>query len=136
MKTRSISNPQCWLMLGSCICTFSALASKVDYNRDIRPLLSEKCYACHGPDARKVKGDLRLDVRNSATNPAASGKIAIVPGNPTESDLLRRILTADTDDLMPPPASHKSLSLAQKELLKRWIVEGAEYRVHWAYTRP
>src|SRR5690349_14510483 len=137
MKASSASNRQGWLFLLGYWMAFSALASsKVDFNRDIRPLLSEKCYACHGPDAHKVKGGLRLDLRSSATQPAHSGKIAIVPGKPGQSDLVRRIFTEDADDRMPPPASHKSLSPAQQELLKRWISEGAEYRIHWAYGLP
>jgi hypothetical protein len=111
-------------------------ASKVDFNRDIRPLLSENCYACHGPDARKVKGGFRLDIRSSVTKPANSGKVPIVPGSPGESDLVRRIFTTDEDDLMPPRASHKILTVAQKQLLKRWISEGAEYQIHWAYSPP
>src|SRR6266576_6339716 len=89
----------CLLMVFNLLFASSSFASsKLDFNRDIRPLLSEKCFACHGPDARKVKGGLRLDLRSVATKPANSGKIAIVPGKPAESDLVRRIFTADEDD--------------------------------------
>src|SRR5881296_1179978 len=109
----------------------SASKSKPSYNRDIRPVLSENCFYCHGPDPNKRKGKLRLDVREEAL-----AKQAIVPGKPNESELVRRIFTKDTDDLMPPPESHKVLTPAQKELLRRWIAEGGEYQNHWAYVPP
>jgi hypothetical protein len=135
-------NPKCnqtlWLLLAyySIGAPLTFASSKVDFNRDIRPILSENCYACHGPDTKKVKGGLRLDLPGVATRPVDSGKIPIVPGKPKESELITRIFTSDSDDLMPPPASHKLLTLAQKELLNRWVLEGAEYRVHWAYVVP
>ncbi|MBI4661296.1 MAG: PSD1 domain-containing protein [Verrucomicrobia bacterium] len=111
-------------------------AAKASFNRDIRPVLSDNCFACHGPDTKKLKGGLRLDLRDQALKPAKSGQIAIVPGKPSESELVRRIVTQDEDDLMPPPESHKVLTQAQKELLRRWIAEGAEYQGHWAYLPP
>ncbi len=111
-------------------------ASKIDFNRDVRPVLAENCFSCHGPDAKKVKGDLRLDQRDSTIRPAKSGKIAVVPGKPGKSELVRRIRTTDADDLMPPEESHKTLTSAQKEMLQRWISQGAEYQGHWAYTAP
>jgi hypothetical protein len=122
----------CFLTLASVACA----APRVDFNRDVRPLLSDNCLACHGPDAKKVKAGLRLDLREVATKPLKSGETAIVPGKPGKSALVRRIFAADADDLMPPAESHKTLTLAQKELLKRWISEGAEYRGHWAYDPP
>src|SRR3989454_6988331 len=106
-------------------------AHKISYNRDIRPVLSDNCFFCHGPDQNKRKGKLRLDVREEAI-----AKLAIVPGKPDESKLIQRIFTTDTDDLMPPPASHKTLTLAQKQLFRRWIAQGAEYQKHWAYLSP
>ncbi|MBE7500583.1 MAG: DUF1553 domain-containing protein [Verrucomicrobiales bacterium] len=111
-------------------------APAIEFNRDIRPLLSDNCFACHGPDTAKVKGGLRLDLREAALRPARSRKAAIVPGDPEASELVRRITTSDEDDLMPPPESHKVLTDAQRELLKRWIAEGAHYEGHWAYTPP
>ncbi len=111
-------------------------AAKVDFNRDVRPLLSDNCFACHGPDTQKMKGGLRLDRREAALQPAKSGKVALVPGRPDESELVKRIFTADEDDLMPPPESHKTLTPSQRDLLKRWVTEGAEYQGHWAYTPP
>jgi mono/diheme cytochrome c family protein len=101
------------------------------YNRDVRPLLSDNCFACHGPDKNQRKGKLRLDVREAALE-----KQAIVPGKPDESELIKRIYTTNADDVMPPPESHKTLTSQQKELLARWIATGAEYEPHWAYIKP
>src|SRR5215472_3338069 len=97
-------------------------SDKVSYNRDIRPILSDNCFFCHGPDPKKRKAKLRLDIREEAL-----AKEAFVPGAPDKSVLIRRIFTTDTDDLMPPPVSHKTLTTAQKQLLRRWIAQGAEY---------
>ena len=114
------------------------LAGEIDFARDIRPLLSDNCFACHGPDAKQRKADLRLDTRDGALADLG-GTSAVVPGKPSESELVRRVLTDDEDDLMPPPDSGKQLDDAQKALLQQWIGEGAEYDLHWAYkpvTRP
>jgi hypothetical protein len=119
-----------------CMAAEGAAAARVAFTRDIRPLLSDKCFACHGPDIQKVKGGLRLDLRESALRPAKSGRSAIVPGDPSASGLVQRIETSDEDDVMPPPQSHKVLSTLERDLLKRWVAEGAEYEVHWAYARP
>jgi len=110
----------------------------VDFARDIRPLLSDNCFACHGPDAKQRKADLRLDTREGALV-YIDGTSAVVPGKPSESELVRRVTTDDEDDLMPPPDSGKKLDATQKALLQRWIAEGAEYELHWSYkpvTRP
>jgi hypothetical protein len=106
---------------------------KISFNRDIRPLLSDQCFACHGPDANKRKSELRLDIREDALKPAKSGAAAIVPGQPEASELIKRITTTDADELMPPEKTHKSLTPAQKTLFKQWVAEGAEYQAHWAY---
>ena len=111
----------------------SAAAGPVQFNRDIRPILSEHCFSCHGPDVQKMKGGLRLDRREEALKPAKSGKKAIVPGDAGGSELVHRLLTDDADELMPPPEAHKPLKPEQKALLQRWIAEGAEYQGHWAY---
>jgi hypothetical protein len=105
--------------------------ARIEFNRQIRPILSENCYACHGPDKNKRKAKLRLDERGSAVSLKA-----IVPGKPDDSELVARVQSDDADEMMPPPASHKTLTPAQKELLKEWIVEGAEYQAHWAYVPP
>ncbi len=112
----------------------SALAEDaVDFNRDVRPLLSDKCYACHGPDADHREAGLRLDVRDEALAELPSGAIAIVPGEPEASALVERIFLDDPDLRMPPAHTNKSLSDDEKQLLKRWIAEGAVYRQHWAF---
>ena len=101
------------------------------YNHDIRPILSDNCFFCHGPDKNKRKAKLRLDVREVAVE-----KEAIIPGKPDESQLVKRIYTTDADDVMPPPETHKILTAEQKEMLTQWIAEGAEYEPHWAYVKP
>lgn len=103
----------------------------LEFNRDIRPILAENCFYCHGQDAAKRQGDLRLDVRE----PALESK-AIVPGKAAESELYRRLLERDPDLKMPPPHSNRHLSEAQIATLKRWIDQGAQYQVHWAFDPP
>jgi len=109
----------------------ATLPDKISYNRDIRPVLSDNCLFCHGPDQNKRKGKLRLDIREEAVT-----KKALVPGKPNESELIKRISTTNPDDLMPPPESHKTLTPAQKQLFRLWIAQGAEYQNHWAYVPP
>ena len=104
------------------------------YNRDVRPILSDNCFHCHGPDASHRKAGLRLDLRTEALKPAKSGKAAIVPGDTAASELVARLDATDPDDLMPPPEAHKTLTAAQKDTLRQWIADGAPYEAHWAYT--
>ena len=111
----------------------SQAVEKISFNRHIRPLLSDQCFACHGPDANKREAGLRLDIREEAIKPVKSGEIAIVPGKPEESDLIARINETDPDECMPPPKTHKSLTKEQKELFRQWIADGAQYEMHWAY---
>jgi hypothetical protein len=108
----------------------------VAFNRDIRPLLSENCFACHGPDKDNIKAGLRLDQREWALRPAKSGDRAIVPGKPEESELLKRIVSGDADEVMPPPKEHKQMTQEQVALLRQWIAEGAHYEGHWAFQPP
>lgn len=108
-------------------------ANAVDFNRDIRPVLSDKCFACHGPDAAHVKGDLRLDLRDSAIKKHEDGHAAIVPGKPEESELIARITATDPDDIMPPTDFHKEIKPEEVKTLRQWIQEGAKYEKHWAY---
>jgi len=103
---------------------------KVDFNHEVRPILAENCFACHGMDEAKRKGKLRLDVRESALRPAKSGAIAIVPGNAAKSELSSRIANEDENDRMPPVQSGKTLTAAQVEVLRRWVDQGAEYQKH------
>ncbi len=101
---------------------------KISFDRQVRPILSDKCYFCHGPDEKERAADLRLDDENAAK---AS---AIVPGKPDESELIKRILSEDPDTHMPPPNSKLSLSDAEKQILKKWVEQGAEYSMHWAFV--
>jgi len=110
--------------------------TKVSFNRDIRPILSDTCFQCHGPDEAKRKSGLRLDDRASAIRPAESGDIAIVPGKPEASALVARLLSKDADEVMPPPKLHKTIAPEQIETFKRWIAQGAEYQGHWAFAKP
>ena len=107
-------------------------ASKVVFNRDIRPILSDKCFHCHGPEEKNRKGDLR----DQALKPGKSGELAVIPGKPDESEFIKRIFSSDPDDLMPPEKSHKTLTSEEKQLFKQWIAEGAEYQGHWAFIKP
>jgi mono/diheme cytochrome c family protein len=100
----------------------------VKFSRDVLPILSENCLSCHGPDESHRKGELRLDVREAAIQ-----KKALLPGDPEESEMIKRIVSSDNEEVMPPPRSHKpKLSEAQVEILKRWIREGAV----WANIGP
>ena len=103
----------------------------LSYNRDVRPILSDTCFKCHGPDKANLKGKLRLDVRETAL-----AKEAFVVGKPAESELVKRIHTTDEDDVMPPKDAPRQLNDAQKKILARWIAEGAVYEPHWAYLAP
>lgn len=103
----------------------------ISFNRDVRPILSDKCFHCHGPDQNTRKAKLRLDAREDAL-----AREAFVPGQPESSELVARITTDDPDDVMPPPEAHKALTPAEKEVLRRWIAEGAVYEKHWAYVIP
>ncbi len=132
--------PSLTRMLLSCMLlgAVSRAAEKVDFNRDVRPILSDTCFNCHGPDAGSRKADLRLDLESAAKAelPHSPGKRAVVPGKPLDSELIVRILTSDPDEVMPPPKFNKPLTTAQKEVLQRWIAQGAEWRQHWAYEAP
>ena len=114
----------------------AASADAPDFTRDVRPLLSRNCFKCHGPDEGSRKSRLRLDVREEALQPAKSGAIALVPGKPDQSELVKRIFSADQDEVMPPPSTKHQLTSTEKETLKRWIAAGAEYKQHWAFVAP
>jgi hypothetical protein len=103
----------------------------IHFNRDIRPILSENCYACHGPDKNQRKAKLRLDVREVALE-----REAIIPGKPDQSKLVQHIFSSDAEEVMPPPKSQKILTAAQKQLLRQWVAAGAPYESHWAYILP
>jgi mono/diheme cytochrome c family protein len=107
-----------------------------DFRTQIQPILAEHCSQCHGVDESTREGGLRLDLREQALRGGESGHAAIIPGNAAGSELVRRILSSDPDEVMPPPELKKPLSDQQRELLKRWIDAGADYAVHWAFLPP
>ena len=104
-----------------------ALGQAVDFESQIKPLLSDRCFACHGPDENARKADLHLYSSEGALE-------VITPGKPAESELFKRLVTTDPDDLMPPPDSNLSLTAEEKDLIRRWIAEGAEWKEHWAFA--
>jgi hypothetical protein len=123
------------LFTGLALCTQDTGAQeKVQFNRDIRPILTDACFKCHGPAVRK--GGVRLDLAVDAVKAAKSGAKPIVPGKTAESEVIKRIFAADKDDVMPPASSHRDLKPAEKELIKRWIAEGAVYQKHWSFEAP
>ena len=112
-----------------------ASAEKIDFNSQIQPILSENCYACHGPDATKVESGLRLDREKDALKGGDDGK-AIIPGDPEKSLLIRRITNPDPEEVMPPPKKKDALKPEQIALIRQWISEGAEWGTHWAFIAP
>jgi hypothetical protein len=114
----------------------SSLLAAPSYNRDVRPILSSNCFACHGADAKHREADLRLDTQEGAHGEGESGDLAIVPGDPDASAIWQRINTTDLDDLMPPSDSHKTITAEQKKTLRLWIEAGAKYEEHWAFIPP
>ena len=128
-----------WMGLVCLVPAFAPVATNADdqvrFNRDVLPILAEHCYACHGLDKGARKADLRLDQREAATK-ERDGTRAIVPGHPEESELWARITSSDPETVMPPPKTDRQITNAQREILKRWIEQGAEYEPHWAYLPP
>lgn len=122
-----------WLIAVSAQAVEPATGNKIEFNRDIRPILAEVCFQCHGPDPGSRKADLRLDREE---NVFAAENPLVVRGKPEASPLYQRITSADADEVMPPPKAHKQLQPGQKELLKRWIAEGAPWQAHWAFIAP
>jgi hypothetical protein len=122
------------LVLGFVSGATSAFGQAVDFESQIKPLLSDRCFACHGPDENARKADLQLHTREGAFAKLADDLEVITPGKPLASELYRRITTTDPDDLMPPPESKRELSAGEKELIRRWIEQGAEWREHWAFV--
>ena len=114
---------------------YSVRATEPDFNRDIRPILSRNCTVCHGPDEKKREAGLRLDMRETATA-LRDGQRAITPGDPKQSELVRRVSSDDADERMPPPSTGKRLTAQEIDLLSRWIRQGAPYSPHWAYVKP
>jgi len=132
-----------WWLATSLACAYGASISqsatnraKVDFNRDIRPILSEHCYACHGPDENKRKAGLRLDVQVDAFKELKSGNHALVVGDLSRSTLVGRIVSADLEEVMPPAKHNKPLTAEEIALLQRWVQEGAHWKPHWSFIPP
>jgi len=131
----------CWpflamLTLASPAPAGESAPARVDYQRDIRPILSDSCFACHGPDEDSRKGGFRLDDGEGAFLATSTGLPGVTPGKPQESELWRRISSSDSDELMPPPDSGKKLTRAEIDLIRRWIDQGAPWQAHWAFIAP
>ena len=109
---------------------------KIDFNRDIRPILTDRCYACHGPDATSKRIRLRLDSEAAARADLGGGRHAVIPGQPAESELVNRVTAADDAMRMPPVSSGKSLTPAEIALLTEWVRQGAAFQTHWAFVPP
>lgn len=124
-------------LLSSQAASQTVSADAVDYSRDVRPILSDNCYACHGPDANTRQAGLRLDTRDGAVGVLPSGRRAVVPGDHTASELLRRVRSADPAHRMPPAgAGHRPLTREQTTTLERWVQDGAPFQSHWAFIPP
>ena len=115
----------------------ATLPEKVDYNLHVKPILSDRCFACHGPDKAKQQAGLRLDTPEGAYEALAkSGHTAIVPGNLAKSELVNRIISTDPEEMMPTPKSNLTLTTEEKAMLIRWVEQGAEYKEHWSLIAP
>jgi hypothetical protein len=112
-----------------------AVPATIDFNRDVRPILSNNCYFCHGPDKNKRKADLRLDTRDGIFS-HLQDHVTVVAGHPEQSELFRRVIAADPAERMPDPKSNKRLSDRDLAVLKKWIEQGADWKGHWAYLKP
>jgi len=117
------------------LCAATVSVGVVDFTRDIRPILSDNCYQCHGPDEKARKAKLRLDTKEGAFR-IKDDKAVIVPGKSAESELVRRVSNNDPEEVMPPPKSNRKLTPAQIDLLRRWVDQGAKWGVHWAFVPP
>ncbi|HJT31804.1 MAG TPA: DUF1553 domain-containing protein [Pirellulales bacterium] len=124
-----------WLAISSSWLLAAERAPAIDFDKQIRPILSDNCYQCHGPDVAQRKAGLRLDRRDDALRATESGALAIVPGNADQSELVRRVFAAD-DERMPPADSNKRLTESEKSLLKQWIAAGAPWQEHWSFVAP
>lgn len=121
------------LVLGmGCGLSFRSVDAAVDFGRDVLPILSDKCYHCHGPDETARKAKLRLDTREGAFS-VLDGKAIIAPGKSSGSELVRRVLSQDPEEVMPPPKAHRDLSAEQRDTLRRWVDDGARWGKHWSF---
>lgn len=132
-SARSAHAPNAAMLLAAVfVCPTALAVEPVSFNRDIRPIMSDTCFHCHGNDAKTREAGMRLDVREAALQETEGGAVPIVPGDPDASEIIKRIF--DEDDPMPPESAHKPLTAEQKALFRRWVAEGAVYEPHWAYA--
>lgn len=138
MESRTKSPWWRFVVVLAIVLAVDARAEPVDFNSEIRPILSNKCYRCHGPDDKERKGQhgFRLDRAEGAAVDLGEGRKAVAPGKPEASDLIRRVESSDPDEQMPPPKSGKRLEKGEVDLLKRWIEQGAKFARHWSYEKP
>ncbi|CAN5332064.1 PSD1 and planctomycete cytochrome C domain-containing protein [soil metagenome] len=134
LRTAAIGCAACILVIASPM-TAASGDKTISFDRDIRPILSNNCYRCHGPDDKERKADLRLDIKDGLFGDLG-GHVAVAPGKPEDSELLRRVVTTEPGEQMPPPKAGKALTPAERELLTRWIKQGAPYNRHWSYVKP
>ncbi len=134
-RVGSITIPSWIVVACGLLASGSSFAGEIDFNRDIRPILSENCFHCHGPDGETREADLRLD-EQQASRDDLGGYAAVVPGDLEKSELWLRVAHSTGDELMPPPESNRKLSAKDKALLKQWIESGGDYAKHWAYEAP
>jgi len=124
------------LLTGAGVCLSVAEEPAPDFNRDVRPILSQYCFKCHGMDDKGRKGELRLDTREAALSHGKSGQTAVVPGHPETSEIVRRLHSEDPEEQMPPPSTKTKLSRQNAAVLERWVRAGAPYSPHWAFVAP
>src|SRR4051812_39842964 len=124
-----------WLM-AACRVSAHGADRKADYLLDVRPILADNCFRCHGMDEQSREAGLRLDHRDAALHGGESGEPAIVPGKPNLGELLKRVASSDDSERMPPPDAKAPLTAAQIETLRDWIADGAPYQTHWALVAP
>lgn len=127
-----VSDMKVLLLVSAFFVVSGVFADEVSFNRDIRPIMSDTCFHCHGFDAKAREAGLRLDLREEAVKETEEGALPIVPGDPDRSEIILRIF--DEDDPMPPEKAHKPFTKEQKDLFRRWVAEGAKYEPHWAYA--
>jgi len=134
-----MKHSRAWTVLPAvAVVLFAAVTSAAgpDFAREVRPVLSNRCFKCHGPDKENQEAGLRLDLREAALAELDSGTRAIVPGHPDDSEVIARITSTDPDLVMPPPHTKVSLTDDEKRILADWIAAGAEYAPHWAFVKP
>ena len=115
---------------------FNNLPESIDFNFHVKPILSDRCYSCHGPDENTRKAGLRLDIEENAFAKLSSGNYAFVSGNARQSESVYRILNTDPEIQMPPPESHLTLNAEEKAIIIKWIQQGAKWKDHWAFLSP